>query len=129
MFADEKLPSGVDNVKSNMCRWCYKEIRDRDELVTASSWFRLRPYHYQCFEKLEQETRTIAGVWKPVNGVTGSVNVFVMLILAVVLLATDLLDGVGDIIGVIALYPLFLRLLSYVIYERPLPKFAPEKQR
>ncbi|MBN8237246.1 hypothetical protein JF544_18530 [Halobacillus kuroshimensis] len=116
-------------MKSNMCRYCYKEIKDRDELVTASSWFRLRPYHYQCFEKLVQDTRTVAGVWKPVNGLTGSVNLLVMLILAVGLLGTDLLGSIGDIIGVIALYPLFLRLLSYMIFERPLPKLAPEKQR
>ncbi|RWZ55296.1 hypothetical protein EQV77_11670 [Halobacillus fulvus] len=116
-------------MKTNRCRYCYKDIRDRDELVTASNWFRVRPFHYRCFELLEQDTRTIAGTWNPVNGTTGLVTVVLMLILAVVMLTTNILGFVGDILGFLALYPILLRAFSYLVYEMRLPKYVDNKPR
>ncbi|WP_226576564.1 hypothetical protein [Halobacillus litoralis] len=116
-------------MNTNICRYCYKEIQDRDELITASSWFRVRPYHYRCFELLEQDTRTIAGAWTPVNGRTGLVTVVLMGILSVVMFTTDILGGIGDLIGVLSLYPVVLRILSYFIYEMRLPKYVENKRR
>ncbi|MCA0983966.1 hypothetical protein LCL89_07810 [Halobacillus yeomjeoni] len=116
-------------MRTNMCRYCYKEIQDRDELVTASSWFRLRPFHYRCFELLEQDTKTIAGNWTPVNGMTGRVTFILMVILAVVMFTTPLLGGVGDLLGLLALYPIFLRVLSFAIFESRLPKYVENKRR
>ncbi|WP_181349325.1 hypothetical protein [Thalassobacillus sp. CUG 92003] len=110
-------------MKSNICRYCYKEIRDRDELITASNWFRLRPFHYRCFELLEQDTRTIAGNWSPVNGSAGNVTTVLMTILAVWMLATNALGLIGDLLGIIALYPILLRVLSFFVYEMKLPKY------
>lgn len=116
-------------MNTNICRYCYKEIQDRDELVTASNWFRVRPFHYRCFELVEQGTRTIAGTWTPVNGRAGLVTVILMVVLALVLLATDLLGGIGDLIGLLALYPVLLRALSYFIFEIKLPKYVENKRR
>lgn len=130
MLAHEKISlSGVDFVYTNICRYCYKEIQDRDELVTASNWFRVRPYHYRCFELLEQDTRTIAGSWTPINGRVSLVTVGLMLVLAIVLLTTDLLGGIGDLVGIFALYPVFLRLISFFVFEIRLPKYVENKRR
>ncbi|SFJ61131.1 hypothetical protein SAMN04487936_10357 [Halobacillus dabanensis] len=116
-------------MNKNICRYCYKEIQDRDELVTASNWFRIRPFHYRCFELVEQDTRTIAGSWSPVNGRVGLITVALMVVLAVVLLTTDLLGGIGDVIGLLALYPVLLRALSYFLFEIKLPKYVENKRR
>lgn len=116
-------------VKTNMCRYCYKEIRDRDDLVTASNWFRIRPYHYRCFEKMEQDTKTIAGTWTPINGRVGLITVLLMAVLSGLMLLTDLLGGIGDLLGVLALYPILLRVLSYFVFEMPLPKLADDKRK
>lgn len=130
MFADEKISqSGVDFVNTNICRYCFKKIQDRDQLVTASNWFRIRPYHYRCFELLEQDTRTIAGAWTPINGRVGLVTVFLMLVLSIVLLFTNLLGRIGDLVGFLALYPVLLRILSFFIFEMHLPKYVENKNR
>ncbi|CDQ21182.1 hypothetical protein SAMN05192559_10636 [Halobacillus karajensis] len=130
MLANEKISlSGVGFVNTNICRYCYKEIQDRDELITASNWFRIRPYHFRCFELLEQDTKTIAGTWTPINGRVGMVTVILMGILAVVLLMTHLLGRIGDLLGILALYPVLLRILSYVIFEMRLPKYVENKRR
>ncbi|MFC7062717.1 hypothetical protein [Halobacillus seohaensis] len=112
---------------TKVCRYCFKEIRDRDELVTASNWFRIRPFHYRCFELVEEDTKTIAGTWKPINGRAGLVNVFLMLVLAVWMLTTGTLGVIGDLLGFLALYPILLRVLSFVLIESRLPKFLEDK--
>ncbi|KHE72220.1 hypothetical protein [Halobacillus sp. BBL2006] len=116
-------------MNTNICRYCYKEIQDRDELVTASNWFRVRPYHYRCFELLEQDTKTIAGTWTPVNGVTGIITIMLMLILSVVMFTTNILGGIGDLLGILAFYPVFLRIFSYFVFEIRLPKYIENKRR
>ncbi|WP_173917081.1 hypothetical protein [Halobacillus sp. Marseille-Q1614] len=115
-------------MKTKMCRYCYKPIRDRDELVTASSWFRIRPFHYRCFELVEQDMRTIAGTWTPVNGRAGMGTVIVMVLLSIWMLTTTTLGAIGDLIGVLALYPVLLRVVSFLIFERPLPKYIENKR-
>ncbi|SFG46210.1 hypothetical protein SAMN05216353_14518 [Halobacillus alkaliphilus] len=116
-------------MNTNICRYCYKEIRDRDELITASNWFRVRPYHYRCFELLEQDTKTIAGAWTPVNGLTGMVTTVLMMILSVLMFTTNILGFIGDILGLVALYPIFLRVFSFAVFESRLPKYVENKKR
>ncbi|MCP3032414.1 hypothetical protein LF817_13885 [Halobacillus sp. A1] len=115
-------------MRTQVCRYCYKEIRDRDELVTASNWFRIRPFHYRCFDLVEQETSTIAGTWKPINSRASLISVVLMLVLSVWMFATDTLGFVGDLIGLIALYPVVLRTISFVWIESRLPKFIENKR-
>lgn len=108
-------------MKASLCRYCYKEIKDRDELVTASSFFRIRPFHFVCFKKVEQETSSMGLGWKPLNGPSGTISFFIMFILAIVMLTTTTLHTIGDIIGVLALYPVILRIISYITIERRIP--------
>ncbi|MBM7551206.1 hypothetical protein [Thalassobacillus pellis] len=116
-------------MKHILCHYCKKEIKDRDELVTASNWFRLRPFHYVCFQKKESETSLSIKSWKPVNGTTGNISAALMLLLALWMLFTDSLGAVGDLIGIIAIYPVGLRLLSLMFIELTLPKISPDKTR
>lgn len=113
---------GDTRMDSKICKYCKKEIKDRDELVTASNWFRVRPFHYRCFQKLEQETSAMWLAWTPVNGPSGNVTVLLMLVLAIWMLVTNTLGLIGDLIGILALYPILLRLISLFSIENKIPK-------
>ncbi|GGF16667.1 hypothetical protein GCM10010954_14090 [Halobacillus andaensis] len=114
-------------MSTKVCRYCYKQIRDRDELVTASNWFRVRPYHYRCFQLLEEDTSTVAGTWTPINGRVGLITVALMLALSIWMLTTDTLHSIGDLLGVLALYPVLLRVISFLFIESRLPKYIENK--
>lgn len=101
----------------NLCRYCYKEISDRDELVTALNWFRIQPFHYLCFTEVEGESRTVWSTWTPINGVSGNISFLFMLLLSIIMLGTQILGYIGDLLGFIALYPVVLRLISFIIIE------------
>lgn len=110
-----------------ICHYCHKQIRDQDELITASNKFQIRPFHYVCYEEMEEEANSQWKLWKPVNGVPGNITSVLMGILALWMFLTDTLDGIGDLIGFIALYPVYQRIISYFTIEKKLPKFIEEK--
>lgn len=117
-------------MKDIVCKYCNKKINNRDELVTASILFNVKPFHYACFQKVTRETVISWTAWKPLNTATGVISMVIMLVLSIILLGTDLLADrttykdidIGNIIGIIALYPLALRIVSFVLYESRLPK-------
>ncbi|MYL32516.1 hypothetical protein GLW08_07060 [Pontibacillus yanchengensis] len=108
-------------MSSIYCRYCGKEIKDRDELVTATNYFRIQPYHWRCFGKVEEETIAVTKTWKPLNGPSGTISVVLMLLLAGVMAFTDVLGEIGNLIGVLSLYPIVLRVLSYFLFESKVP--------
>ncbi|MGJ9383505.1 hypothetical protein [Salipaludibacillus sp. CF4.18] len=108
----------------NICRYCFKEIKDRDQLITASNFFRIKPFHYVCFYELEKEVSSLWGFWKPLNGVSGNTRAIIMGAIAVWLLATESLGDIGDIIGVIALYSVIIRIMSYIFFEKKIPNLT-----
>ncbi|QHS21546.1 hypothetical protein GWK91_00605 [Virgibacillus sp. MSP4-1] len=110
------------------CHYCSREIRDQDELVTASKWFRLKAFHYQCYQDLEQEAVLVSNVWVPVNGMSGNISSGLMLLLSIWMLTANTWGFIGDAIGVIALYQVILRILSLLIIENRLPKYVENKK-
>lgn len=110
-----------------ICHYCHKQIRDQDELITASNKFQIRPFHYLCYEEIEEEANSQWKLWKPVNGITGNITAALMGLLALWMLFTDTLQGIGDLIGVLATYPVLQRMVSYFKYEKKLPKFIEDK--
>ncbi|MDL4840417.1 hypothetical protein [Aquibacillus rhizosphaerae] len=107
----------------SICRYCYKEIENRDQLVTATNMLRVRSYHYVCFNEIETETKTFWGFWTPINGVSGNIRSVIMLGLALWMFFTNSLGAIGDLIGIIALFSSLLRGISYFFYERKLPAY------
>ncbi|MBB6451816.1 hypothetical protein HNQ94_000237 [Salirhabdus euzebyi] len=114
-------------MSSFFCHYCKKNIRDQDELITASRWFSIKPFHYQCFKQLEEETTSQRNLYIPVNGPSGMVTVVIMLLLSGWMLFTNTLNAIGDMIGIIALYPVLLRIISYFTIESKLPKYIENK--
>jgi hypothetical protein len=115
-------------MKPVQCEYCNRPVRDQDELVTASRRFRVRPFHFQCFSEMEQEASTHRALWIPVNGISGLVTVILMIALAGWMLLTDTLHQLGDLVGIIALYPVILRIYSYIAIESVLPKLIKDKK-
>jgi len=103
------------------CRYCFKDIHDRDELVTATNWFRIRPYHYRCFEEVEQETIATVLTWKPLNGPMGNITFTILLAFVGLMALTDLFGEIGNLLGALSLYPIIIRILSVFIYEVRVP--------
>lgn len=109
-------------MEPDICRYCYKKIKNRDELVTAFRWMEVKPFHYLCYQEIQKETNLIWLSWKPLNGWEGSVTFLLLAGFAIWFLFTEFGGVAGDIAGILALYPLFLRILSYFLYERKLEK-------
>ncbi len=108
-------------MSSVYCRYCYKDINKRDELVTATNYLRIRPYHYRCFGEVEQETIATVRSWKPMNGPMGNITFAILLIFVGVMALTNIFGEVGNLLGALALYPLILRVLSFFLYELRVP--------
>jgi len=111
------------------CRYCYKDIKDRDELVTATNYLRIRPYHYRCFEEVEQETFATVRSWKPINGPMGNIAFVILLIFVGIMALTDVFEEIGNLLGALALYPIILRVLSFFMYELRVPVQKSEKKK
>ncbi|GGM25957.1 hypothetical protein GCM10011351_09490 [Paraliobacillus quinghaiensis] len=109
-------------MKPVICPYCQKPIEKRDQLVTVSNMFRIRPYHYVCYQTVERETRTIWSFWTPVNGVAGNIRFVFLLGIAIWFLTTDSLGMGGELVGVIAFYNVMIHLTAYFLYERRVPK-------
>ncbi|WP_138420629.1 hypothetical protein [Aquibacillus sediminis] len=109
-------------MKQPICMYCHKPIQKRDQLVTASNMLRIKPYHYVCFKEVEQEVSTIWNLWTPINSASGNIRFVLILIIAIWFLVTDVLGGVGDLIVLLATYPIVVRMVSFFLYEQRLPK-------
>ncbi|SDM78008.1 hypothetical protein [Sediminibacillus halophilus] len=108
-------------MKPIICHYCGKPIEKRDQLVTASNWLRVRPYHYVCFEEVEKESSTIYNSWTPLNGPAGNITAAIMAVLAGWLLLTDTWGLAGSLIGFLALYRVLIRLAALIGFERKVP--------
>ncbi|SDK48616.1 hypothetical protein [Sediminibacillus albus] len=109
-------------MKQLTCRYCGKTIQKRDQLITASNWLRVRPYHYVCFSEVEKEASTIYNNWTPVNVAAANITSLIMAVLAGWLLFVDTWGLIGDLIGALAFYRVLIRLFSYFFIEINVPK-------
>lgn len=106
--------------KTIYCDMCTKEIKVRDDLVTATLLFEVVPYHEECYAKDLKGAKTIFLDNQPLNGFSGNLFFFLSIILAIVwsLIAENELKW----LSLLALIPVGYRLYSYFIYERNIEK-------
>lgn len=101
-----------------ICRYCYKKIETKDQLVTAFRWVTIKPFHYLCYQEIQQETDIFWLSWKPLNGWEGNLTSLLLTVLAGWLIWSETGGMAGNIAGVVALYPVALRIFSYYLFER-----------
>ncbi|WP_407270563.1 hypothetical protein [Radiobacillus sp. PE A8.2] len=109
-------------MKLHICKYCHKEIKKRDQLVTGTSLFRLRPFHSACFDKLLMENKTMWTSWKQVNGEAGNIRALLMLALIIWVSFWNQFGILGPLLILAAVYPVVLRIMSFVLIERRIPK-------
>ncbi|SFC34658.1 hypothetical protein SAMN02799633_00529 [Bacillus sp. UNCCL81] len=106
--------------KTVHCDRCLKEIRIRGDLVTATMFFQVVPYHEDCYAKDLKGAKTLFLNNQPINGFSGN---FLTLLAFAVFIASFFIDDNSMIyLSVLALIAILYRLYSFFIFERHLEK-------
>lgn len=106
--------------KPVFCDHCKKPIEDKDELVTATYYFRIKPFHFRCFEKYIKHSAHGAFTYRQINGTTGNISFLLTIVLALIVTVIGQYSWIR-LFGILILtYSLTNRLLSYVLYENRL---------
>jgi hypothetical protein len=106
--------------KEIYCDFCSKQIKIRDDLITATMMLEVVPFHEGCYGSNIKGAKTLFISNEPINGFSGSLFAVISLILAV--LWGIFADGSMKLVALIALVPVVYRFYSYFKYERHLEK-------
>lgn len=102
-----------------ICEQCHKVIEEKEDLVTASIFFRVKPYHYFCYGKDVRGARSVFFTNHPLNGISGHISYLLALLMTVALFLFT-----KSFIKYIALVYLItetgLRIYAYCTYSRHL---------
>src|SRR5699024_9528003 len=104
--------------KPVICEHCLTEITDKRDLVTASYFIFIVPYHAYCYSQGLKGVKTFILNNYPLNSVYGNfsaITAFIAIIISLIILpvTSKYLAFIPDILIV-------GRLLSYILYERHL---------
>ncbi|MFD4706696.1 hypothetical protein ACFWM3_17765 [Gottfriedia sp. NPDC058432] len=106
--------------KTVYCDRCLKEIRIRGDLVTATMFFQVVPYHEDCYAKDLKGVKTLFLNNQPINGFSGN---FLSFLAFAICIATFFIDDHSMIyLLILALIAIMYRLYSFFIFERHLEK-------
>ncbi|WP_407270210.1 hypothetical protein [Radiobacillus sp. PE A8.2] len=102
------------------CTKCLKEIRVRDDLVTATSFFIVDPYHTACYAEDLKGAKTLFLSNEPINGFAGNFVTIVALLAFIVILL--IYDSPFKWLSAAALIVVGYRIYSYIVFERHIEK-------
>jgi hypothetical protein len=106
--------------KEIYCDFCQKQIKVRDDLITAAIMFEVAPFHESCYGTSIKGARTLFISNEPINGFSGSAFTVFSMIIAI--LWAVFTEGPMRWLSILALIPVGYRLYSYIRYERRLEK-------
>lgn len=106
--------------KEIYCDFCSKQIKLRDDLITASMMLEVVPFHEGCYGSNIKGAKTLFISNEPINGFAGSFLAIISLILAVLWVIFS--EGSMRFVAIAALVPVTYRIYSYFKYERHLEK-------
>jgi hypothetical protein len=106
--------------QSIYCDKCLKEIKVRGDLVIATSFFEVFPYHEDCYAKNIKGAATVLLNNQPLNGFSGNFLAIVGFILLIVSLFVK--DDLMILVSIISTIPIIYRAYSYFVFERHLEK-------
>jgi hypothetical protein len=102
--------------KTVYCDKCAKEIEVRDDLVTATLFFEVVPYHSECYARDLKGARSFFLDNQPLNGFSGNFGFILVTIIAIGWLFFA--ENPSKWFSLFAIIPIGYRLYSYLIYER-----------
>lgn len=106
--------------KEIYCDSCSKQIKVRDDLITATILLEVVPFHEGCYGSNIKGAKTLFVSNEPVNGFAGTFFAVISLILA--LLWGIFAEGTMKMIALIAIVPVLYRIYSFLKYERHLER-------
>lgn len=106
------------------CEKCLREIEVRNDLVTTTSWFKVVPYHEECFTKELKSVNTLFVDNQPINGFSGS---FIQLLSGLFFIGTTIYSFSSGtpyylLLSIMFLIPIICRAYSYFSIERYIEK-------
>src|SRR5699024_3866240 len=104
--------------KPVICEHCLTEITDKRDLVTASFFIFIVPYHAYCYAQGVKGVKTFILNNYPLNGVSG--NLSAMTFFITMLISLIMLPGTAKYVAIVPAILIVGRLLSYILYERHL---------
>jgi hypothetical protein len=102
--------------KTVYCGKCGNEIKVRDDLVTATLFLEVVPYHTGCYARDLKSVRTLFLDNQPLNGFSGNFGFILVTIMAIGWLFFA--ENSSKWLSLLAIIPIGYRLYSYLIYER-----------
>lgn len=103
--------------KPIFCEHCHKPIEDKEDLIVASLFFRIKPYHFFCYGNEVRGARSVFLTSHPLNGGTGMISYLLL-----ILLTAALFLFTNNFIKYIALIYLIietsLRIFAFVKFTR-----------
>ncbi|RIW33974.1 hypothetical protein D3H55_10260 [Bacillus salacetis] len=106
--------------KEIYCDACQKQIKVRDDLITATIMFEVAPFHENCYGTSIKGAKTLFISNEPINGFAGSAFTVFSVIIAI--LWAVFTEDAMRWVSLLALIPVVYRLFSYFRYERHLEK-------
>lgn len=105
--------------KPIICEQCHKVIEEKEDLVTASIFFRVKPYHYFCYGKDVRGSRSVFFTNHPLNGLSGTISYLLTFLMTVALFLFT--EGFIKYIALVYLITeTSLRIYAYYTYSRHL---------
>ncbi|WP_409252718.1 hypothetical protein V1502_01980 [Bacillus sp. SCS-153A] len=106
--------------KEIYCDFCQKQIKVRDDLITATLMYEVVPYHERCYASNIKGAKTLFISNEPINGFAATFYIVLTVILAIIwaIFAESSMKAAS----LLMLIPVGYRIYSYIRYERHLEK-------
>lgn len=104
--------------KKIICEHCSAQIKYKEDLVVANLFINIETYHNECYVHGLKSAKTFFLNNHPINSTGGTASAFYSLLISSLVLV--FFPKELGLLAFIALIPFFLRILSYILYERHL---------
>lgn len=104
--------------KKIICEHCSGEIKYKADLVVANLFVNLETYHNECYAQGLKTAKTFFLNNHPLNSTGGTISALYSVFLSILFLIFFPIEA--SVFAILILIPFFLRILSYVLYERHL---------
>lgn len=104
--------------KKIICEHCSGEIEYKSDLVVANLFINMETYHNDCYSQGLKTAKTFFLSNHPLNSIGGTLSAIYSILLSIICFVVFTNEAM--LIAILVLIPFFLRILSYILYERHL---------
>src|SRR5690625_4656749 len=108
----------INVAKKVICAHCSGDIGSKDDLVVANLFINMETHHNDCYAQGLKTAKTFFLNNHPINSTGGTISALYSVFLSILFLIFFPIEA--SVFAILILIPFFLRILSYVLYERHL---------